>query len=270
MKKTALTFIIIVLASLTAQAQTAQTTSVPPLINYQGMLADANGNPLTGTKKLTFNIYDAAIGGNVIWGQQIFDNVPLFNGRFNVILGTTDTEGRLITDAFSSGNRYLGIKVDSNSEIAPRQQILSTPFAIQAGNGAPIGTILAWHKNFPKTPPLSYGWVECNGQVLDDTNSPYNGQTIPNLNGEARFLRGSSVSGTPQDMGWKSFSVNSGAQQWPNYTHGPTLIPKSGLSPGTFTGAFSNYPSATVTHFTFDASEVRPINMSVVWIMRIK
>ncbi len=44
MKKAALTLIIIVLASLTAQAQ---TTSVPPLISYQGMLTDADGNPMT-------------------------------------------------------------------------------------------------------------------------------------------------------------------------------------------------------------------------------
>jgi hypothetical protein len=133
MKKAVLSLIFIVLASFTAQAQTTDT-SVPPLINYQGLLADANGNPLIGTKKLTFNIYDAASGGNLIWGPQVFDGVPLIGGKFNVILGSTDTAGRMITSAFSSKNRYLGIKVDSNTEIAPRQQVLSTPFAIQAEN----------------------------------------------------------------------------------------------------------------------------------------
>jgi len=125
---------LVMLTGFTAYAQ--QETSVPPLINYQGMLTDANGNPLSGTKKLTFNIYDAAAGGNVVWGPQVFESVPMINGRFNVILGTTDNNGKLITDAFGSKDRYLGIKVDSNSEIAPRQQILSTPFAVRAEHAA--------------------------------------------------------------------------------------------------------------------------------------
>ncbi len=129
----ALTAVIIMAAAITAQAQ---DTSVPPLISYQGMLTDANSNPMAGTKKLTFNIYDTAAGGNVIWVPQVFDGVPLIGGRFSVILGTTDTAGRLISNAFSAKNRYLGIKVDSNTEIAPRQQILSTPFAIQAEHAA--------------------------------------------------------------------------------------------------------------------------------------
>jgi len=56
------------------------------------------------------------------------------NGMFNVILGTTDTAGRSITDAFGGKDRYLGIKVGDGAELAPRQQILSTPFAINAEN----------------------------------------------------------------------------------------------------------------------------------------
>ncbi|MCP4105252.1 MAG: hypothetical protein GY749_06910 [Desulfobacteraceae bacterium] len=132
----------IILAAVLAMAVSVvyaqQETSVPPLINYQGMLADANGNPMIGTKKLTFNIYDAAIGGNLVWGPQVFDSVPLINGRFNVILGTTDNNGKLIIDAFDAKERYLGITVDSNSEISPRQQILSAPYAIQAVNAETI------------------------------------------------------------------------------------------------------------------------------------
>jgi hypothetical protein len=48
------------------------------------------------------------------------------------------------------------------------------------------------------TPALPWGWVECNGQVLADPESPYNGQTMPSLNATGKFLRGSSVSGTMQ------------------------------------------------------------------------
>ena len=107
-------------------------SSVPPLINYQGQLTDASGNPQTGTKKLEFNIYDASTGGNKIWGPQTFIAVPLIGGRFNVMLGSTDAGGNSISAAFGASSRFLGIKVDSGPEISPRQQILSTPFAIQS------------------------------------------------------------------------------------------------------------------------------------------
>jgi len=122
--------IFIFLSGIIAQAQ---TTSVPPLINYQGRLTDNSGIGLAGTKTLEFNIYDAATGGNKIWGPQIFNMVPLIDGYFNVILGTTDTAGRSIADAFSTNTRFLGITYDGK-EIAPRQQILSVPYAMQAGS----------------------------------------------------------------------------------------------------------------------------------------
>jgi hypothetical protein len=60
---------------------------------------------------------------------------------------------------------------------------------------APIGSIVAWHKSFANTPSLPNGWVECNGQTLSDSESVYDGQVIPDLNGETRFIRGGATSG---------------------------------------------------------------------------
>ncbi len=62
----------------------------------------------------------------------------------------------------------------------------------------PVGSIIPWHKNLTATPELPEGWIECNGQILDDQESPYHGQVIPNLNGEGRFLRGSNTSGVEE------------------------------------------------------------------------
>lgn len=58
----------------------------------------------------------------------------------------------------------------------------------------PIGVVMDWDKTFANTPALPSGWVECNGQVLSDAASPYNGQTIPNHNGGNRFFRGNATS----------------------------------------------------------------------------
>ncbi len=131
MKKTLIFFEVILVFCVLINAHAGET-SVPPLINYQGMLTDAEGKPMTGTKTLEFNIYDAAGSGTKIWGPQIFNAVPLISGKFNVILGTTDTAGRSVAEAFGAKERYLGIKVDSGAELVPRQQILSAPFAIQS------------------------------------------------------------------------------------------------------------------------------------------
>src|SRR5205814_3327315 len=59
----------------------------------------------------------------------------------------------------------------------------------------PVGGIVAWHKTFANTPALPCQFVECNGQTLSDAASAYNGQVIPNLNSNNKFLRGNTTSG---------------------------------------------------------------------------
>ena len=194
-------WIVMALAGQTILANA--DSSVPPLINYQGQLTDASGNPQTGTKKLEFNIYDASSGGNKIWGPQTFSTVPLIGGRFNVMLGSTDAGGKVIIEAFGANSRFLGIKVDDGAEITPRQQILSTPFAIQASSasnadnavnavyalhGVPPGTIVAyWSSTVPT------GWLLCDGSSVP-TGTAYDklraliGSNVPDLRGS--FLRG--------------------------------------------------------------------------------
>jgi hypothetical protein len=61
----------------------------------------------------------------------------------------------------------------------------------------PIGIVLPWFKDLPGVPSLGSNFVECNGQVLSDPESPLNGQTMPDINtGAQRFIRGGVSSGT--------------------------------------------------------------------------
>lgn len=168
-------FLIGVLTLSTVGHLWAADTSVPPLVNYQGLLTDDVGAPIPdGMKKLEFNLYDAPLEGNKVWGPQVFDSVPIVNGRFNVILGTTDASGRSISDAFGASDRYLGFKIgtvgqdlakDNVAEISPRQQILAAPFALRAFHGVPTGSIMAY---FGKTAPE--GWLLCDGRALTDAS----------------------------------------------------------------------------------------------------
>ncbi len=108
--------------------------AAPDLVNYQGKLTDNNGYPLDGTYGIVFKIYDVVTGGTEIWTQTI-NPVTVTHGHFNVILSNG------ITNAFSGDTRYIGLTVPaiSATEISPRQQILSTPFAIRADYASSAG-----------------------------------------------------------------------------------------------------------------------------------
>jgi len=146
---------------LTALANTA----VPSLVNYQGLMTDENGIQIPdGPATLEFNLYDAPIGGNRVWGPQRFEDVPIRNGRFNVILGPTDIHDSKLDSAFSSSDRFLSIRVGATPDsvdLSPRQQILSAPFALSAANGIPAGTILPFAGN-----EVPSGFLICAGQAV--------------------------------------------------------------------------------------------------------
>src|SRR5512137_25435 len=61
--------------------------SVPQLINYQGKLTDASGNPIAnGSYALTFQIWDASSGGTRLW-EETQSSVAVTSGLFSVLLG---------------------------------------------------------------------------------------------------------------------------------------------------------------------------------------
>jgi hypothetical protein len=126
---------LILIASLLAY-DPASAQSVPPLMNYQGHLTNANGQPLaTGQYTLTFNVYNVPTGGATVWGPQAI-MADVVDGYFNVVLSTDSTGGDSITTAFIAQPRYVSIRVDAAAEILPRQQVLSAPYAIQANRAA--------------------------------------------------------------------------------------------------------------------------------------
>lgn len=110
-------------------------------MNYQGRLTDASGNPVAdGQQTISFSLWDAATGGNRIWGPFTADNaeadghgpvVQVVNGRFNTVLGPLDTGKKPLNLAFN-GDRYLEIKVGNNAPITPRQKLLAAPLAMKA------------------------------------------------------------------------------------------------------------------------------------------
>lgn len=60
--------------------------AIPQTISYQGALRQADDHPVPdGLYNLTFRIYDAAMGGSLLWQET--QNLQVAHGIFNANLG---------------------------------------------------------------------------------------------------------------------------------------------------------------------------------------
>ena len=175
-------------------------------------------------------------------------------------------------ETFGSLANLTGIVTAVNTEIETnllKESSLGTDFQWSAGyvdviGCIPIGGVISWLKSFTGTPALTAEYVECNGQVLSDAESVYNGLTIPNLNGSGattkRFLRGSITSGT------------TGGTETHTHTIPPTTVATATCGGQGFTVGGQGHLHAAgcgCSGFT-GASGTLPSYYEVVFVMRIK
>jgi hypothetical protein len=102
-------------------------------MNYQGMLTDSDGNPLTGQYNITFYLFTASSGGTAIWSE----NHPLVqatDGVYNVQLGG------LTPDLFEYNELYLEVEV-AGETLQPRQQLTSSAFSMKAAKAEDADTL---------------------------------------------------------------------------------------------------------------------------------
>jgi hypothetical protein len=153
------------LLALCPTLATAQTSAVPGFISYQGRVVDASGaNVGAGTpvnRTVIFRIWDnpsSTNDANLIYSEA--QTVTVSEGEFSVLVGQgvanptqtygySETTKKLadIGSAFGGSARYLGVTVASaatiattDNEITPRQQIVSTAFAMRAKYAEQVGS----------------------------------------------------------------------------------------------------------------------------------
>ena len=185
----------------------------PSVIPYQGQLADQEGRPINPAEAITlvFRIYREAVGGTPRW-QEAHENVSVIGGRFSVLLGAREPFPDL---TMFNQTVYLGVTVDDGQpatadvEMRPRQAIVPAiaavhaaeadsaqealharkaevaERAINADNEIPIGGITMF---FGLERDLPENWKICNGQLVNDPNSRFHGQALPDLRN--LFVRG--------------------------------------------------------------------------------
>ncbi len=121
----------------------------PELLSYQGYLVDSDGvplgtdgegNPLPANYDVTFSIFDASSGGNLLWVEQ--QTITVDNGYFSVLLGEgaefgSDPRPDLssVFSGFDAAERFIGVAVrfdagsDVYDDILPRLRLLTSPYA---------------------------------------------------------------------------------------------------------------------------------------------
>ena len=106
-----------ILASGHAMAQAPRT------IAYQGYLTTTGGVPVSASVEMHFALYAVAIGETPIWAES--QVVPVANGVYSAVLGASEP----LPDPLLLP-LYLGVRVGTDAEMAPRQAVAAVPYAL--------------------------------------------------------------------------------------------------------------------------------------------
>jgi hypothetical protein len=258
------------LLALCPALATAQTSAVPGFISYQGRVVNAAGinvgKDAPVNRTVIFRIWDSPSStntANLIYSES--QTVTVSDGEFSVLVGqgvanTTQTFGyseagtdKKLADFSAAFNgspgsaRYLGVTVadastiaPTDNEITPRQQIVSTAFAMRAKFAENVsGTVsLAKDTDFILNPgTLPAGSVASNyGLGWYGSGRLFNGTAMdgPVLYGNSGGALGSNASGTQKTaLRWDaSGRVGIGAASIESATNKLTLQGDMTTTPG--------------------------------------
>jgi Collagen triple helix repeat (20 copies) len=124
----------IVFACVLASAGLAHADGPPMKINHQGRLFDTAMMPVTGSHTMTFAVYSSAATTSPLWTET--QNLAFDDGYYATTLGAVSAFDK---NLFGSGTMYLGITIDHDGEMSPREPIDSVPTAMVSNNA--IGDI---------------------------------------------------------------------------------------------------------------------------------
>jgi hypothetical protein len=119
-------------AGLAYAPSVSAAQTVPVSLTQQGRLLDSTSAPVSAVAlSFTFALYTTLAGGTNVWSET--QTITPDNGYFSARLGESTPFPATIFDG-SQTVLYLGIKIGSDAEMAPRQQLTSVPFAMLSLN----------------------------------------------------------------------------------------------------------------------------------------
>ena len=123
----------------------------------------------------------------------------------------------------------------------------------------PIGSIIPWCKSFTGVPSIPDRFLECDGSVISDADSPLDGETLPDLLDPQSFLRGDTTSGGVVGSDTHTHTI-SGTTTTNTQTQTQDSV-GGNVSVGAHNHSYSG---------SSDSGSSLPVYYEVVWIMRIK
>ncbi len=106
----------------------------PSLLNHQGRLVDASGDPISGLLSIEVRLFDTESDDVALW-QQTINNVEAINGLYHFQFGDAQIAGVLEEEQL-----WLELVIDSEL-LSPRQQLVSVPYALRAKQLVDAGNI---------------------------------------------------------------------------------------------------------------------------------
>jgi sulfatase modifying factor 1 len=122
---------ILLLGAFTLHAE------IPSLINYQGRLTDAQGDPVTGNRTMMVRVYDAPSGGNMTYEETI-GTVAVANGTYSFRFGS----GGDGVVGVLTGDDYLALSVNGTEE-STRTRLLAVPYALKSADTQALSNQMA-------------------------------------------------------------------------------------------------------------------------------
>ncbi|MBM2814915.1 MAG: hypothetical protein HW421_1677 [Ignavibacteria bacterium] len=121
-----LTMLNVITAVILISTGTILQAQIPEKINYQGFLTAPNGSPVAnGSYALSFKIYDAASGGQLLWSET--SQVQTVKGLFETTLGNTNPIQLTFEKQY-----WVGISVSGSNELTPRTELTSAAYSFRS------------------------------------------------------------------------------------------------------------------------------------------
>lgn len=262
---------------------------IPSILNYQGVLRDSDGNPLNGTFKMHFTLYNSSTGSidSAKW-EEIVEQVRVDSGFFNVNLG----ENKSLKDVLFNETYWLGLEINNEGKLIPLTKIVPSAYSLNTRtipdgivtpeklsqrvltSLLPVGTILPSMLDTVQFNEVTQsGWVLADGRNVN--GSIYfeitRIDTVPDLRG--MFLRGLNVDRNDgkEDPGLGDRKIGSFQDDLLG-SHSHDLETNNDGSPTTSSykvTAWTKEKGSNVATFAAGGSETRPNNISVYFYIKI-
>jgi len=243
--------ILLTSAGLKAQqansGTTGQAVTMNRLITFNGTLKDSSGQPRLGTAGVTFGIYTSQEGGDPLWRESQTVQTDE-QGRYTVLLGSTEKEG-LPLEVFSNGRaQWLGVEVQGEKEQA-RVLLWAVPYALKAADADTVGG----------KPLSSFVLYEDLSKAIEKQTAPIllampsaipssDGSKSPTLSGSSRVAaKGARVQASGGSIG-RVYGNETGTNTW--YGQGAGASITSGTE-DSFFGMRAGYNNTTGSNNSF-------------------